>query len=163
MQVAAAEVLLFSAGLVLDTVSAVRRVDPGFDPQRPVALAVAAGDNRRRKSPHGGLRSDPRSPGAHRRRAPCSLWPERPAFGHDRAYTQAGDARAGTARNREEGWRGQDSSPHSGVRMISGRDLEAGDQHPVLVNATLARQLDPSGNVVGREIRLTARSGKSWA
>jgi ABC-type antimicrobial peptide transport system permease subunit len=38
--------------------------------------------------------------------------------------------------------------------MISGRDLEAGDQHAVLVNATLAGQLDASGTAVGREIRL---------
>jgi predicted lysophospholipase L1 biosynthesis ABC-type transport system permease subunit len=38
--------------------------------------------------------------------------------------------------------------------MLSGRDLQAADQHAVLVNATLARELDPAGNVVGREIRL---------
>jgi predicted lysophospholipase L1 biosynthesis ABC-type transport system permease subunit len=40
------------------------------------------------------------------------------------------------------------------MRFISGRDLAAGDRHAVLVNATLAQQLDPSGIVVGREIRL---------
>jgi hypothetical protein len=39
-QVAAAEVLLFSAGLVLDMVSTVQRIDVGFDPHRPVAMAV---------------------------------------------------------------------------------------------------------------------------
>jgi len=40
MQVAAAELLLFTAGLVFDTLSALRRVDPGFDPHRPVAMAL---------------------------------------------------------------------------------------------------------------------------
>jgi ABC-type antimicrobial peptide transport system permease subunit len=38
--------------------------------------------------------------------------------------------------------------------MLSGRDLEAADQHAVLVNATMARLLDPAGNAVGREVRL---------
>jgi hypothetical protein len=41
-----------------------------------------------------------------------------------------------------------------GVPILAGRDLEAADRHGVLVNATLARQLDPAGNAVGREIRL---------
>jgi ABC-type antimicrobial peptide transport system permease subunit len=41
-----------------------------------------------------------------------------------------------------------------GVRMLSGRDLQAADQHAVLVNATMARLLDPAGNAVGREVRL---------
>jgi len=41
-----------------------------------------------------------------------------------------------------------------GVRMLAGRDLEAADQHAVLVNATMARLLDPAGNAVGREVRL---------
>jgi len=41
-----------------------------------------------------------------------------------------------------------------GVRILSGRDLQAGDQRAVLVNDALARQLDNSGNAVGREIRL---------
>jgi len=46
-----------------------------------------------------------------------------------------------------------------GVRILSGRDLRAGDERAVLVNATLARQLDPAGNAVGREIRL---DGAIW-
>jgi hypothetical protein len=41
-----------------------------------------------------------------------------------------------------------------GVPILSGRDLVAADQHAVLVNATLARQLDPAGKAVGQEIRL---------
>ena len=40
MQVAAAEALLFSAGLALDAVSTVGRIDVGFDPHRPIALAT---------------------------------------------------------------------------------------------------------------------------
>jgi len=41
-----------------------------------------------------------------------------------------------------------------GVPILFGRDLQASDRQAVLVNATLARQLDPAGSVVGREIRL---------
>jgi hypothetical protein len=51
-------------------------------------------------------------------------------------------------------WAGPAFLSTLGVRMLSGRDLEPADRQAVLVNATLARQLDPAGNAVGREIRL---------
>jgi ABC-type antimicrobial peptide transport system permease subunit len=38
--------------------------------------------------------------------------------------------------------------------MRSGRDLGSLDQHAVVVNASLARLLDPAGNALGRQIRI---------
>jgi predicted permease len=153
MQVAAAEVLLFSAGLVLDSVSAVRRVDPGFDPQRPVALAMLLGtgddgsprvvDSQAvcdRLARMGGVRRV-----AYGRSVPLSgsIGPTLKLETPGQEPREIGGGSAGPA-----------FFSMLGVRILSGRDLEAGDQHAVLVNATLARQLDPSGSAVGREIRV---------
>lgn len=153
MQVAAAEILLFGAGLALDAVSAVQRVDPGFDPQRPVALAMllVIGDDgsprvvdceaiRDRLARIGGVRR-----AAYGRSVPLSLM-----TGPTRKLETPGQE----PREILGGWAGPEFFSVLGVRILSGRDLEAGDQHAVLVNATLAHQLDPSGNAVGQEIRL---------
>jgi len=153
MQVAAAEVLLFGAGLTLDTVSTVQRVDPGFDPRRPVALAtlLGTGDDgslrmvdceavRDRLTRIGGVRR-----AAYGQSVPLS-WATGPTLKLEMPGTEPREILGG--------WAGPGFFSLLGVRMISGRDLEAGDQHAVLVNATLARQLDPSGAAVGQEIRL---------
>lgn len=152
-QVAAAEVLLFCAGLALDTLSAVRHLDPGFDPRRPVAIAMVLGSNedgsiravdceavRDRLARIGGVRHV-----AYGRSVPLSgsigptLRMETP--GHEPREILGGSA-------------GPAFLSTLGVRILSGRDLRASDRHAVLVNATLARLLDPAGNAVGREIRL---------
>jgi putative ABC transport system permease protein len=154
MQVAAAEILLFSAGLVLDTLSAVRRLDVGFDPQRPVVMAVllATGED---GSP---------------RRVDCEAICGRLAriagvrrVAYSRSVPLSGSGDGATFRLEVLGQEprkvmGVSAGPAFlstlGVPILSGRDLEAADQQAVLVNATLARQLDPSGTAVGRQIRL---------
>jgi hypothetical protein len=152
-QVAAAEVLLFAAGLVLDSVNAVRRVDPGFDPERPVALAVLlpTGED---GAPHevdceavcdrlariGGVRRV-----TYGRSVPLSGMMGR-TLKLDVPGQEPRDVSGGSA--------GPAFLSTLGVRMLSGRDLQAADTHAALVNATLARQIDPAGNAVGREIRL---------
>jgi predicted permease len=154
MQVAAAEVLLFSAGLVLDTLSAVRRLDVGFDPQRPVALAVlfASGED-----------GSPRP-------VDCTAICDRLAqiggvrrVSYSRSVPLSGSGDGATFRLEAPGQEprkvmavaaGPAFLSTLGVPILSGRDLQAADQHGVLVNATLARQLDPAGKAVGREIRL---------
>ena len=154
MQVAAAELLLFSAGVVLDAASAVRRLDPGFDPQRPVAMAVsvATGED-------GSMRQVDCE-------AVCARLARiggvrRVAYG--RSVPLSGTGGGATLRLEAPGEEPRDIAGGSagpaflstlGVRMLSGRDLQATDSHAVVVNATLARQLDPAGNAVGREIRL---------
>lgn len=153
-QVAAAEVLLFSAGLALDTLSAVRRLDVGFDPQRPVVMAVllaAAEDG---------------SP----RQVDCEAISNRLAriagvrrVAYSRSVPLSGSGDGATFRLEVPGQEPRKVMAISagpaflttlGVPILSGRDLGAADQHAALVNATLARQLDPAGNAVGREIRL---------
>jgi predicted permease len=153
MQVAAAEVLLFGAGMVVDSVSAARRVGPGFDPERPVAMAelLATGDDgslrvvdceavRDRLARIGGVRR-----AVYGHSVPLSGM-NGPTLKLETPGQEPREILGGTA--------GPEFLSVLGVRMISGRDLEAGDQHAVLVNATLARQLDPSGAAVGRELRL---------
>ena len=153
MQVAAAEVLLFSAGLVLDSVSAVTRLDPGFDAHRPVAMAVvvATGED-------GSLRQVDCE--AVRERLARIGGVRRVAYGRSVPLSGAGGTPLRLAAPGQEprevrgGFAGPAFLSTLGVRILSGRDLQAADQHAVLVNATLARQLDPAGNAVGREIRL---------
>jgi predicted permease len=153
MQVAAAEILLFSAGMVLETVSAVWRLDPGFDPRRPVALAVLVGTGedgslrqvdceavRARLARIAGVRRV-----AYGRSVPLSGM-SGPTLKLEVPGQEPHEVRGGSA--------GPGFLSTLGVRILSGRDLQAADQQAVLVNATLARQLDPTGNAVGREIRL---------
>jgi predicted permease len=154
MQVAAAEVLLFSAGLVLDTLSAVRRLDIGFDPQRPVALAVlvaTAEDGSPRPVDCEAISNRLARTGGVRRVA------------YSRSVPLSGSGDGATFRLEAPGQEPRKVMAVSagpaflstlGVPILSGRDLQAADQHAVLVNATLARQLDPTGKAVGREIRL---------
>ena len=152
-QIAVAEVLLFGAGVVLDTVSGVSRLDPGFDPHRRVAMAVviaadekgAAGQMdcesvRQQLAGIGGVR--------------------RAAYGHILPLSGTGgpmmnlDIPGQEPRQVKGGTAGPGFLSILGTRMLAGRDLEPADQRGVLVNKTLALQLDPSANVVGREIRL---------
>ena len=152
-QVAAAEVLLFGAGLVLDSVSAVRRVDAGFDPRRPVALAdvLTMGDD-----------GTPRQMDCEAVRDRLARMARVRRVSYGRSVPLSGMAgptlRLEAPGQEPRGVLGGSAGPAFlsmlGVRILSGRDLEAGDRHAVLVNATLARQLDPAGNAVGREIRL---------
>jgi len=153
MQVAAAEILLFGAGLVLSTLSSVQQLDVGFDPRRPVAVAmlVATGEDgslrqvdceavRDRLARIGGVRRV-----AYGRSVPLSgsmgltLRLETP--GQEPREVLGGSA-------------GPAFLSTLGVRILSGRDLQESDQHAVLVNAALAHLLDPAGSAVGREIRL---------
>lgn len=153
MQVAAAEILLFSAGMVLDMVSTASKLDSGFDPHRPVALAVLVGTNedgsprevdceavRARLAHIGGVRRV-----AYGRSVPLS-GQERPTVKLDVPGQESHEVAGGSA--------GPGFLSMIGVRILSGRDLQATDQRAVLASETLARQLDPAGNAVGREIRL---------
>lgn len=129
------------------------RQDPGFDPQRPVAMAalVATGEDgspgqvdcervRDRLGRIGGVRRV-----AYGRSVPLS--------GMGGAALRL-EAPGQEPREVKGGSAGPAFLSTLGVRILSGRDLQAADQHAVLVNATLAHQLDPAGNSVGREIRL---------
>jgi predicted permease len=154
MQVAAAEILLFSAGVVLDTLSTVERLDVGFDPRRPVAMAVlvATGED-------GSQRQVDRE--AVRDRLARIAGVRRVAYSRSVPLSGSGDgatfrieAPGQEARNVMGVSAGPAFLSILGVPILSGRDLQATDQRAVLVNATLARQLDPAGKAVGREIRL---------
>ncbi|MCX6632170.1 MAG: ABC transporter permease [Candidatus Solibacter sp.] len=154
LQVAAAEILLFSAGLVLDTLSGVRRLDVGFDPHRPVAMAVllpTGEDGSQRPIDCVAVRDRLAQIGGVRRVA------------YSRSVPLSGSGDGATFRLEVPGQEPRKVKAVSagpaflsilGVPILSGRDLEAADQHAVLVNATLARQLDSAGKAVGREIRL---------
>jgi predicted permease len=153
-QIAAAEILLFSAGLVLDTLSAVRRLDLGFDPHRPVAMAVllpTGEDGSQRQIDCEAVRGRLAQIGGVRRVA------------YSRSVPLSGSGGGATFQMEAPGQEPRKVKAVSagpaflsilGVPILSGRDLEAADRHGVLVNATLARQLDPAGKAVGREIRL---------
>ena len=153
-QIAAAEILLFSAGLVLDTLSAVRRLDVGFDPNRPVAMAVllpTGEDGSQRPIDCEAVRDRLAQIGGVRRVA------------YSRSVPLSGSGGGATFQMEAPGQEPRKVKAVSagpaflsilGVPILSGRDLEAADRHAALVNATLARQLDPAGNAVGREIRL---------
>jgi predicted permease len=153
VQVAAAEVLLFGAGLVLDTASAARRLDPGFDPRRPVAMALLLPTGA-----DGGFGEVNRE--AVRERLSRMAGVRRVAYGRTVPLSGMG---VQTLKLREPGqeprdvsavYAGSDFLSMLGVRILQGRDLQAADAHAVLVNVTLARQLDAAGNAVGRQIRL---------
>jgi hypothetical protein len=154
MQVAAAEVLLFGAGLAVDALSAVRHLDIGFDPHRPVALTVLLPT------------ADDGSP----RPVDCAAVAGRLAqisgvrrVAYSRSVPLSGSGGGVKFRLEVPGHEAREvmgvaAGPAFfttlGVPMLAGRDLQPADQHAALVNATLARQLDPAGNAVGREIRL---------
>jgi predicted permease len=153
-QVAAAEILLFGAGMAMDAVSAVRRLDPGFNPRRPVAvaqMAAAAEDGSPRVVDFEAVAM----------RLARTAGVRRVAYGG--SLPLSGSGGGATFKLELPGQEPRDVLGTSagpgflstlGVRMLSGRDLETADQHAALVSATLARQLDPSGQAVGREIRL---------
>src|ERR1019366_1112935 len=153
-QVAAAEVLLFSAGLVLDMVSTVQRIDVGFDPHRPVAMAmlVPAGEDGSPRPIDCDAVCDrlARIPGVRRGAYSRSV----PLSGSGGGNTFRLDVPGQEPREVMGGRVGPAFFSTLGVGMLSGRDLQAADQHAVLVNATMARLLDPAGNAVGREVRL---------
>jgi predicted permease len=154
MQVAAAEVLLFSAGVVLDAVSAVARLDIGFDPHRPVAMAVllpSVEDGSPRPIDCEAVRDRLARIAGVRRVAYSRTVP---LAGYGAGATFRLEVPGREPREVMRGSAGPAFLSTLGVRMLSGHDLEAADRHAVLVNATLARQLDPGGNAVGREIRL---------
>jgi len=152
-QVAAAEILLFGAGLVLDSLSAVRRIDPGFDPRRPVAIAtlLATAENGDIRPADCELVRDrlARIPGV-RRVAYGKSVPVSGSIGP----TVRMEAPGQEPRDILGGSAGPGFLSLLGVRILSGRDLLPADQHSVLVNSTLARALAPAGDVVGREIRI---------
>jgi predicted permease len=153
-QVAAAEVLLFSAGLVLDMVSTVQRIDVGFDPHRPVAMAmlVPTGEDGSPRPIDCDAVCDrlARIPGVRRVAYSHSV----PLSGSGGGATFKLEMPGQEPREVMGGSAGPAFFSTLGVRMLSGRDLQAADQHAVLVNATMARLLDPAGNAVGREVRL---------
>ena len=153
-QVAAAEVLLFSAGLVLDMVSTVQRIDVGFDPHRPVAMAmlVPAGEDGSPRPIDCDAVCDrlARIPGVRRVAYSRSV----PLSGSGGGNTFRLDVPGQEPREVMGGRVGPAFFSTLGVGMLAGRDLQAADQHAVLVNATMARLLDPAGNAVGREVRL---------
>jgi len=152
-QVAAAEILLFGAGLVLDSLSAVRRIDPGFDPRRPVAiamlLATAEGGDVRPADCELVRDRLTRIPGV-RRVAYGKSVPVSGSIGP----TVRMEAPGQEPRDIPGGSAGPGFLSLLGVRILSGRDFLPADQHAILVNATLARALAPAGDVVGREIRI---------
>jgi len=153
MQVAAAELLLFTAGLVFDTLSALRRVNPGFDPHRPVAMALLLplGED---GSPH---QIDCE---AVRDRLVRMGGVVRAAYGQSVPLSGSEgvalklEAPGQEPREVTGGSAGPAFLSTLGVRILAGRDLERSDRRAVLVNAALARLLDPAGNAVRREIRL---------
>jgi ABC-type antimicrobial peptide transport system permease subunit len=128
-------------------------VDPGFDPQRPVALVATiptAADGspllidceavRDRLLRIGGVRSV-----AYGRSVPLS--------GMSGGTLKLETPGQGT-REVGGGSVGPGFFSVLGTAILRGRDFQAGDDNAVLVNATLARQLDSAGAAVGREIRL---------
>ena len=153
-QVSAAEVLLFGAGLVLDMVSTVQRIDVGFDPHRPVAMAmlVPAGEDGSPRPIDCDAVCDrlARIPGVRRVAYSRSV----PLSGSGGGNTFRLDVPGQEPREVMGGRVGPAFFSTLGVRMLAGRDLQAADQHAVLVNATMARLLDPADNAVGRGVRL---------
>jgi hypothetical protein len=129
-------------------------MDPGFDPQRPVTLAVvlpAAGDGgpkdvdceaiRERLLRIGGVRA-----AAYGRIVPMS-GREGPVVRLELPGEEMREIRGGSA--------GAGFLSMLGVRFLAGRDLRPNDERGVVINAALARQLDREGRaVVGRQIRL---------
>jgi predicted permease len=152
-QVAAAEVLLFSAGLIFDSLSTLRRVDPGFDPSRPVAIATLVPTT----EDGGAIQVDCE---AIRERLARIAGVRRVAYGQTvpLSGTQGPTLRLEVSGEEPREILGGMAGPAFfstlGVPILSGRDLQVSDRQAVLVNATLARQMDPTGNIVGREIRL---------
>jgi predicted permease len=153
LQVAAAEVLLFTAGLALNTLSFVRRLDPGFDPQRPVAMATLVSmteDGKIRPFDCDALCDRLARIGGVRRAAYGGMVPLSGTVGPSLQLEMPGQE----PREIRGGSTGPAFLSTLGVPILSGRDLQRADRHAILVNATLARQLDPAGNAVGRQVRL---------
>lgn len=152
-QVATAELLLFGAGLALDNLANARRIDPGFDPHRPVVLVTLLPPQEE------GVRRDLDSsavaarlaqlPGVRRASYGCSAplsGMRGPGIKVELPGSGPGEVAGGSA--------GPGFLSIVGVRMLSGRDFLPSDRQTVLVNATMARQVDPAGNAVGRMIRV---------
>jgi hypothetical protein len=135
-------------------VSTVQRIDVGFDPHRPVAMAmlVPAGEDGSPRPIDCDAVCDrlARIPGVRRVAYSRSV----PLSGSGGGNTFRLDVPGQEPREVMGGRVGPAFFSTLGVRMLAGRDLQAADQHAVLVNATMARLLDPAGNAVGREVRL---------
>jgi len=152
-QIAVAQVLLLGAGLVLGLLSTGRYQDPGFDPGRPVAMAMlgATGEDGVPRQVDGeAVRARLARIGGVRRVVYGNSVPLSGMLGPSWRMEAAGleplDIRGGAA--------GPAFLSTLGVRILMGRDLREGDEHAVLVNAVLARRLDKDGKAVGRQIRI---------
>ncbi len=152
-QVAMAELLLFGAGIVLDSLAYSRNLNPGIDPRRPVILAllVSAPEEAARR----GIDNDSlaarlmRLPGVrgvtYGRSVPLSGM-----RGPSLQLELPGQA----PREIPGGSAGPGFFSTLGVRFASGRDLMPSDGQSVLVNSALAKLIEPSGNATGRLIRV---------
>jgi len=152
-QVAAAEILLFGAGLVLNALSTARQLDPVYDPSRQVVMAwvaPASADGSPKQIDCDALAARLARIGGVRHvsygRSLPMLGTGLPHYRMEAPGVEPREIQGGTA--------GPGFLTALGVRMRAGRDLETLDQHAVLVSASLAHLLDASGNPLGRYVTL---------
>lgn len=157
-QVAAAELLLFGAGLLLDHLWRLQKVDAGMDPNRPVILAMVlpSGEN--------GAPTPMNRDGISERLSRLA-GVARVSYGKSIPLSGMMGAKVRMERigappmEIYEGSVGPEFCSMLGVSMLAGRDLQASDRHAVLVNPALARIIDPTGRAVGAQFRV---DGVAW-
>lgn len=158
-QVAAAEVLLFFAGLAFDALSFVSRMETGIDPERRVAIAMVAASEQEGDPSQIDFASVSERlaslPGVRRavygKSVPLSGM-RGPAV---RIEVPGFEAREGFG-----GSTGPGFLSTLGVRLLAGRDLERTGGAEILINETLARVLGSPQQALGRSIRFDGTSAR---
>jgi putative ABC transport system permease protein len=171
-EIAVALVLLVGAGLLLRSFSALASVDTGLDTRNLLTFSVTAPGGRtaspaqQRAFYEQLLQGIESLPGVTRAGAAVTL----PIGGDDfsTSYTVDGAPLPAPGEEPSAGW--QIVSPQYfdaiGMRVVSGRGFRAGDtadaSPSVIVNQSLARQVWPGADAVGRRLRLGRGPQDPW-
>jgi len=155
-QVAGAEILLFAGGIALPALWNLEKISPGFDPSGSVVVVSMSRENLGAK--------DPVNRDQIRELLASTPGVRRVAYGASIPLSgQVGMAVVAEASGQTLGRIQEDlMSPGFlsvlGIPLIAGRDLQRQDLLSVVVNEALAKQIDRSMNVLGREIRINGEA-----
>lgn len=153
-QVAGAELLLFAAAIALPALWNLEKVSPGFNPSRPVVVVTMTGQNRGDTVHRDQLRDFlARTPGvrqvAYGASVPLSAQMGRTVVAEDSGRTLG---------RIQENLMSPGFLSVLGIPFVAGQDLQRQKPLSVVVNEALAKQIDPSMDVLGRKIRINGQA-----
>ncbi len=172
-EVALSVVLLVAAGLMLRSLQRLNRVDPGFDPDRVLAMTLfPAGEEYRDRSRQAAFFAElverlSRMPGVEAAGAVTTLPMNPIGIDYDLPFSADGRPPAPTAERQEVDFRGVqgDYFRALGIPVLRGRGFTSADRadgaRVVIVNETLVRRHFAGGDPVGREVWVGGSVGQA--